>query len=92
MSGGQELQMRLATIMHLAPHLSLTAKSELLNCPKEEFDKWAESKGAYIARPHKENPLLRGKQLPPLRDWDMEEMNTLYADLFEELKSMREKI
>lgn len=78
--------------MHLAPELSLTAKSELLNCTDEQFEKFLESKGACIVKPHRENLVLRGASLPELHDWDMEEMNTSYADVYEKLKSMKEKI
>ena len=91
---GRKRDWRLNIIHRIAPNLSLTAQNELADCTDEQFDKWAESKGVKIARCNpNEHPKLRGAELPQIHDWDMEEMNTTFAEafapIFEKLKDRR---
>lgn len=58
---GKEHHWRLSIINHLAPDLPIEERAQLVKSSKDEFDKWVESKGGYVARyGKKDNHKLRG--------------------------------
>lgn len=59
---GKSIYNKVRFVHKLAPELSYGELLEICKMGDKEYDKWVESKGGFVARMHKENPILKGAE------------------------------